>query len=1059
MKKASLLVFVGMLVLLPFAPVAADVAGPTHTLVSKLAWRNIGPFIGGRVVAIAGVPSDPNLFYYGGVQGGIWRSTNYGNEWTNISDGKIPGTADSIGALAVAASNPKVIYAGSGEADIRSDFDTGDGVYKTTDAGKHWHYAGLKETHTTSGIAIDPTDPNTVYAASMGHVFRSNAERGVFKTTDGGMTWKKVLFVDGATGAISLVMDPTNRRVLYASMWQAERRPWKLTSGGPGSGLYKTIDGGAHWTNIAKHPGFARGLLGRMGVSVAASDPRTVYAIVQAHDGGVFRSGDGGATWKRVNSQMKLRQRAFYYMTIYADPTNAKIAYAPEVDDVFKTTDGGVTWKSLFSQAYHGDHHIIWINPRNPKILLEGDDGGATVSSDGGKTWSSENIQPTGQFYHIALDKQFPFHVYGASQDEGAFEGPSATANGVIAQADWHGVASGESTFVAPEPGNPGVTYGGAYYSTLRRQDNSVGQAHNVSPWPTYLSGSPASAARYRFGWTHPVLFSPTNDRELFVAAQSVFSSTDSGQTWKVISPDLTRNDKRTQGPSGGPIDLDQTGAETFPDLASLAVSPLNGDVLWAGSADGLVHVTTDHGAAWKLVTPPALPQWAQISSIEPSHTAAGTAYLTASRYMWDDFAPYVYMTADYGAHWTPLTQGLPRDGYVFVVRQDPREPRLLFAGSRTSVYVSFNGGAAWQPLTLNLPGVQVRDIAIDARQGEVAIATHGRAFWILDNLALLEQLARIDRPSTADAQLFAPETAWISHSFGSAPVAIPDTGKNPDYGATVFFAVPSNYDGKLPVQLSFEDAHGATVRRFALHLKPKHETKVAPEIRYEMDAIHERALNAKELTAIEPGMNRFSWDMRHVPATEVVGFKEPTTDDFSAGVDGPTIVPGAYTVVLQYGHMRLTQPLHVQLDPRLHATADDLDARLALEMKVHATLDKLDTTLNAAIAAANNLSPDKRLPLDRAVTGLVSRKVHSSEGDVLYETKLREHLAFLANELETAYERPTAAEYATFDQYAAEAGTGQARLQQLLRSASISLGRAAGANSSPRTPASRIFP
>jgi len=1027
------LILIALLALSPLALPASGATSEMGKFLTKLEWRSIGPSLGGRVVAVAGVPSDPNRFYFGGVQGGIWRSVDYGNAWVNISDGKIPRTAQTIGALAVAPSNPRVIYAGSGERDIRGDVDTGDGIYKTTNAGKTWSYAGLRDTHTTTGLVIHPTDPDTVYAGSMGHVFKSNPERGVFKTTDGGKTWKKILFVNDGTGAIDLVMDPTDPRILYAAMWQAQRVPWKLTSGGPGSGLYKTLDGGAHWSNISKNAGFAKGILGRIGVAVAASDPRTVYAIVQARDGGVFRSSDGGATWKNVNAQMKLRQRAFYYMSIFVDPKNPRVAYAPEVDDVFKTTDGGVRWKPWFPPTDHGDHHILWINPNNTKIMLEGDDGGAVVTTDGGKSWSSELNQLTGQFYHIALDHQFPFHVYGASQDEGAFEGPSATATGSISWGDWHGVASGESTFVAPDPGNPDVTYGGAYYSVLFRQDNKVGQDHNLSPWPTYLGGASASELRYRFGWTHPVLFSPAKDGELLESAQNVFSSTDHGATWKVISPDLTRDDKSTEGPTGGPIDHDQTGAETFPDLSSLAVSPMNGDELWAGSADGLVHVTTDHGANWKLVTPPQLPQWAQITSIEPSHTTAGTAYLTASRYMWDDFHPYVYETADYGAHWTPLTKGLPDDQYAFVVRADPREPRLLFAGTRSSAYVSFDGGGEWQPLTHNLPGVQVRDMAIDARQGEVAIATHGRAFWILDNLALLEQLAREPQPSAAEAHLFAPETAWLSHAYGAAADLPPSAGKNPPFGATVFFDVPPSYNGKTPVSLSFEDAHGATIRSFELHLKKKHEKKIPLEVKSELQAIPKRALDLADLTGVKPGMNSFQWDLRYAPATEVIGYREPSALDFSASVDGPTVVPGAYTAVLQYGDRRLTAPLQVQLDPRLHPAAGDLDARLALEMRIHDVLGKLNTTINAARAAESTVPKEKRARIEGALANLVQFDIHSSEADTLHETKLREHLAFLANELEIAYEKPTAAEYATFDELKAQADAGEMRLADIV--------------------------
>ncbi len=1010
-----------------FAGAAAAPPSVPQTL-GKLHWRNIGPFIGGRVVAVAGVPSDPDLFYMGGVEGGIWKSTDYGQRWTNISDGKIPGIADSIGALAVAPSNPRVIYAGTGEADIRSDFDTGDGIYRTTDAGKTWQYAGLRDTHMTSSLAIDPRDSNVVYADSMGHVFKPNAQRGVFKTTDGGKTWRKVLYVDEDTGANVVVMDPHDSRVLYAAMWQAQRTPWALTSGGPGSALYKTVDAGAHWTKISTHPGFAHALLGKIGVAVSAADPLVVYAIVQAHDGGVFRSADGGATWKRVNSQWNLRQRAFYYMAIYADPTNVNVAYVPQVDGVFKTIDGGKTWRPIMRP---GDHHIIWINPRNTKLLLEGDDGGATVSVDGGKTWSTENNQPTGQFYHIALDNRFPFHVYGAQQDEGAYEGPSASNEGLNLGA-WHTVASGESTFVAPQPGSPNVTYGSGYYSFMARMDTPTGEVKNVTPWPKYMSGASAAETQYRFGWTHPILFSPVNPHELLVASQIVFKSDDYGQTWQQISPDLTRNDKRTEAPSGGPIDLDQSNAETFPDIASLAVSPLTGAVMWAGSADGLVHVTTDGGASWHLVTPPQLPQWAQISSIEPSHIDRGTAYLSASRYMWDDFHPYVFKTTDYGAHWTPITQGLPADQYVFVVRQDPRDPRLFFAGTRSTVYVSFDGAGGWQPLTLNLPGVQVRDIAVDARQGDVAVATHGRSFWILDNLKLLEQIA--DGAAPSSPMLFAPETAWLSHAYGESPYAPTDVGENPQYGASVFFDVPSDYDGRQPAALTFLDAQGRTVRSFSLHLRPKHEKKPSAEELAGMDHAQQIARELSEATAIEPGMNLFLWDMRYPPATEVRGFHMPTSDDIDDGVSGPTVVPGTYTVALEYGGKKMQQRFSVELDPRLHPGPEALAARLSLAMRIHGTLDDLNRAIDAAIARRDRLSPAKREQLDGVLAQVVQLKIRSSEGDLMHETKLRDYLAFLMNELDMAYQAPTAAEYATYTQLQAQTNAALTHLNAAMR-------------------------
>ena len=1029
MKRLFCAAFSGICLAVSIAHPAAAAESPAPTVLSKLAWRNIGPFIGGRVVAIAGVPGDQDLFYMGGVQGGVWKSTNYGQDWTNITDGKLPGVAYSIGALAVAESNPNVVYAGTGESDIRSDVATGDGIFKTTDAGKTWHSVGLRDTHTVSSLVVDPRNPSIVYATSLGHVFAPNSERGVFKTTNGGVSWKKILYVDAQTGANVIVMDPRNSNVLYATMWQVQRMPWGLSSGGPGSGLYKSVDGGEHWKNLSRNPGFAQGTLGKIGISVSRADPHIVYAIVQARNGGVFRSADGGDTWKHVNSEFKLRQRAFYYMAIYADPVNANVAYAPQVDGVFKTTDGGKTW-TAFTPS--GDHHIIWVNPKNPKIMLVGNDGGAMVSVDGGKTWSTQNNQPTGQYYHIALDDQFPFHVYGAAQDEGAFEGPSASNQG-LTPGVWHTVAYGESTFVAPEPGNPNVTYGSGYFSSLFRLNNATGNMKNVSPWPKYMSGSAAQDLKYRFGWTHPIFFSPVKPRELFAASQVVFKSDDLGQTWQAISPDLTRNDKRTEGPSGGPIEFDQTGAETFPDISSLAVSPRTAAVMWAGSADGLVHVTTDDGATWKPVTPPALPQWAQISSIEPSHVAEGTAYLTASRYMWDDFHPYVFKTSDFGAHWTPLTDGLPQDQYVFTVRQDPRDARVLFAGTRSTVYVSLNGGGRWQPLTLNLPGVQVRDIAIDARQGDVAIATHGRAFWILDNLKLIETLADRATPDLSSAELFTPETAWLTRAYGGAGASVANAGENPPYGATVFFNLPRSYAGRSPVTLSFLDGAGATIQSFSLHFRDKHERPANPNA---LDHVTLMANDLRELTTIDDGMNAFQWDMRYAPGVEVTGFTMPTTDDVDDGVEGPTVLPGTYTAKLDCGGKSLQQIFTIALDPRITPEPGALAARLAFATSIHETLDGLNRAINAAMAARLRLPVAKRSELDRALDEAVQMNIHSSEGDVLHEVKLRDHLAFLMNELDIAYDAPTAAERATYDDLRAEAASVEATMNALIAGA-----------------------
>ncbi len=1039
--RSRLLAATGAMLLL--AALTAASAAPTQGPEAKLKWRSVGPYIGGRVVAIAGVPSQRDLFYMGGVDGGVWKSTNYGISWTNITDHALPGSSASIGAIAVAPSNPKVIYVGTGESDIRGDLVTGDGVFRSDDAGKHWRAVGLTDTHTISAIVVDPHDPDVVYASSMGHVFISNPERGVFKSTDGGRTWSKILYVDDKTGAIDLVMDPSNPQVLYAAMWQAYRTPWTLNDGGPGSGLYKSSDGGAHWSEISRHSGFAQGVLGRIGVAVSASNPQVVYAIAQAKHGGVFRSDDGGGSWHRVNSNWSLRQRAFYYMSIYSDPTNPDVVYVPEVDALWVSRDGGRNFSKLHTP--HGDNHIVWINPNDPKLLLEGNDGGATVSTDGGKSWSGDHNQPTGQFYHVAVDEQFPFHIYGAQQDEGSFEGPSATSHGMIPLGDWNEVAYGESTFIAPKPGNPDVTYGAGYFSIFLSYNLATGQYRDVSPWPDYLEGSSSAEQKYRFGWTHPVYFSPADPKALLIASQVILRSDDYGRTWRAISPDLTRNDPATEGPSGGPIDLDQTSAEIFPDVSALAVSPLDKQEIWAGSADGLVHVTRDGGRTWQAITPPGLPQWAEISSIEPSHQTAGTAYLTASRYMWDDFHPYVYETTDYGRHWTAMTTGLPDDEYVMAIRQDPSDPRLIFLGTKSTVFVTLDGGAHWQPLSLNLPRVQVRDIAINLRQGDVTIATHGRSFWVLDNLALLEQMSLQPSGGADDVQVYAPQTAWLTHAYGSSETAKfqHDVGSNPPFGATVFFHVPDTYHGKVPVSLTFLDSDGHVVRTFALHLKSK-QPKLTAAQRDNLTPSQQKQQADERLTAITAGSNSFQWDLRYTEATEVTGFQPPiAAGGLDDSVQGPTVVPGRYSVVLEYDGRKSQRSFEVALDPRLHPAPDALQQRLALEMQIHTALDTLDRTLNQAIAmrqkleaavANHRITPDQAhdalAALDQAIGGYVQLDLHSSEGSVIHETELRSHLAYLGANIDLAYEMPSAAEHEVFEDLDQRAQAGEQQLK-----------------------------
>ncbi len=1034
--------------MLAAACLAPQIAGAdtvsTQTLMSKLHWRSVGPYIGGRVVAVDGVPSKPDLFYMGGVDSGVWKSTNYGNTWKNISDGW-PSASDSIGALAVAPSDPKVIYAGTGESDIRGDMITGDGIYKTTDGGKTWKYAGLKDTHTTMGLVVDPKNADVVYAASMGHVFVAGPNRGVFKSTDGGKTWKKVLFVNDKTGVVDLVMDPKNPDVLYAAAWQAYRKPWKLSSGGPGSGIYKTTDGGRTWTNISRHPGLPKGIMGKIGIAVSASNPQVVYATIQAKHGGVFKSTDGGKRFERVNKEWKLRQRAFYYMAIFVDPTDPETVYMPQVDALFVSHDGGKTFKEL--HTHHGDNHIVWINPNNPKILLEGNDGGATVSVDGGKTWSTEHNQPTGQYYSVNLDNQFPFHIYGAQQDEGAFEAPSATAHGEIPLSAWKRTAFGESTWVVPQPNDPKINYGSGYYSIFVKYNMHTEQYQSVSPWPNYKDGAASSELKYRFAWTHPILFSAANPKELLVGSQYVMKSDDYGYTWKTISPDLTRNDPSTEGPTGGPIDLDQSGAEVYPNVSALAVSPLDNDLIWAGSSDGLVHVTTDGGKHWREVRPASLPKWANISSIQPSHTEKGTAYLTARRYMWDDFKPYVYKTTDYGRHWTAITNGLPDDQYVFDVRQDPKDANLLFLGTKNTVYVSLDGGDHWQPLGLNLPKVQVRGVAINNRQGSVVVATHGRSIWVLDNLALLEQMTHDPHVGTDAAALFAPQTAWLTQSYGGPRKPKGNAGTNPRFGATVFFHVPKNYDGKTPVTLTFTNEQGETIRSFTLHMKEKEKKK--PDTS-QMTPQEKQAMAEKKLTAIKPGMNRFQWNLRYPDATRVKGYYPPeAAGGLAPYVAGPQVVPGTYHVVLDYAGHKSAQSFKVALDPRIDSSQADLQKSLDLQLKIHHALDTLDRDLNRAMAVRDKLkaalADHKVSPaagrralasLNRGIAALVQMNIQSSEGDLLHRPMLHGLLAYLQTDIGMAYVKPTPAQYAVYRHLDRQAEAGEHRLRTAMDAA-----------------------
>ncbi|HET7674123.1 MAG TPA: glycosyl hydrolase [Gammaproteobacteria bacterium] len=1033
------------------APVALAADIPS-TAYSALHWRNIGPFLGGRSIAVAGNAATPHTFYFGATGGGIWKTTDGGKSWIDVSGQALKTGA--VGALAIAPSDPNVIYAGMGESFIRGDMATGDGVYKSTDAGKTWSNVGLRDTHVISKIVVDPRDPEHVYVAALGHVFGPNSERGVYESTDGGAHWKKILYVNDKTGAVDLAIDPHNPRILFAAMWQAYRRPWKLSSGGPGSGLYKTTDGGAHWKNISRNPGMPQGILGKIGVSVSGADSNRVYAIVEAKAGGVFRSDDGGATWTRTYHESDLTQRAWYFTRIYADPKNVNLVYAPQVDGVFKSTDGGASFKPL--DVPHGDVHVMWIDPANPDIMINGNDGGATVSYNGGESWSREDNQPTGQFYHVALSDAFPFSAYGAQQDRGSVEVANRSDSYGILPADVHNVAGGESGFVVPVPGKPWITYGGGYDGLLERLNRRTGQRTLVDVWPDNVMGHAAKDIKYRFQWTYPIMISRHAPHALYVAAQYVFRSTDEGRSWKRISPDLTRNLKDKQASSGGPLTQDNTSVEYYDVVFALAESPVKQGVLWAGSDDGLVHVSKDDGAHWEDVTPRGLPKLSTISIIEPSHFDAGTAFLAARRYRQDDFKPYLYKTTDYGAHWTRITDGLPDNESSFVIRQDTQDKNLLFAGTLTGVYVSFNGGDDWQSLQLNLPHVPVRDMAIQPRASALVLATHGRAFWVLDDLQPLREMS--EKAADAEHYLFTPEPAYLAggFSFSRPGLAI---GENPPNGVVVYYDLKKAAAKGETVKLTFATAAGKTIASFTNHTdahgKPLHENK---------EFYPPKEPRQPGVVPAKAGMNRFVWDLRYPEATAV-----PGAVLWFGSMRGPRVVPGTYQVTLTVGKASETRKFTILKDPRSSASQADLEAQLALLQQIHDKLDATDKSIlqlrkvrdqiNAYVeqVAKEPAGADVKKAaqpivdrLDDIEAALIQTKAHSSEDPLNYPIRLNNKLAALAVTVGAGSSRPTQQEHQVFAELSGQVDKQLQRLDTVLHEQLPKLNALIGNNKIP---------
>lgn len=876
---------------------AQSVQPVTESQYRVMKWRSIGPYRGGRVTAVAGINTQPMVYYFGATGGGVWKTENAGITWRPVSDGFFH--TGTVGAIAVAESNPNVVYAGTGEACLRaSTVSHGDGVYKSTDAGKTWTNVGLGDTQQIGKVRVHPSDPDLVYVAALGHVYGPNEERGVFRSRNGGKTWEKILYVNNKTGAVDISMDPRNSRVLYATTWQVLRMPWGIQSTGAGSAIYKSTDGGDTWKKLAS--GLPKGDMGKIGVAVSPADSNRVYATIEASDGGVYRSDDAGQTWRLMNDNFSLRGRQFYYGHIFADPQELDTVYTFSSKDFFKSTDGGKSWATL--RAPHGDYHDLWIDPYNHLRMVNGNDGGGTITFDGGKSWSTLDNQATGQFYEVITDNQFPYRVYGSQQDNTTVSIASRTDGAGISATDWYPVAGGESGYIAPDPRNPQIIYGGTFFGEMTRYDHRTNQVRNISPWPDYNGGRTAAEMKYRFQWTYPIVIPALEPDKIYAGANVLFRSTNQGQSWEIVSPDLTHDDKVKK--NGGVLE------EYYCVIFAIAPSRREKGVIWTGSDDGLVSLTRNGGKHWDNVTPANMPPWSRINIIEASPHDPATAYLAVNRYQFDDYSPYIYRTTDFGKSWTLLVHGIPAGTFVRTVREDPERKGLLYAGTESGVYVSFDGGENWQSLQLNLPVVPITDLTV--KDNDLVAATQGRSFWILDDLALLRQLTT---QTAQAAQLLRPADVYRT---GARRFAIPSylpVGQNPPAGLVVHYSFTQK--PTETVSLSFEEANGKVIHTFKSGSRP--------------------ALPAEE------GMNSFEWDLRYPDAHGIEG------DTYLAGgnLRGPLAVPGRYRVKLTAEGQSQAQEFEIRKDPRLSTTIDDYQKQFDLLIAIRAKLSAADDAIN----------------------------------------------------------------------------------------------------------------
>ena len=951
-----------------------------------LEYRSIGPYRGGRSAAVAGVPGQPMKAYFGATGGGVWQSTTGGASWENISDGFFGG---SIGAVAVSEWDPNVIYVGGGEKTVRGNVSHGYGMYKSMDAGRTWTHMGLSDSHRIPRIRIHPRNPDLVYAAVLGHLSGPNEERGVFRSSDGGATWEKILYINDEVGIVDLAMDPTNARVLYASAWRVLRTPYSLESGGEGSGIWKSTDGGDTWTEITGlDNGLPEGVLGISSVTTSPVNPDRIWAIVEAAEGGVFRSDDGGNSWRRINSDRNLRQRAWYYTRIYADVASEDVVYVVNVQ-FWRSKDGGRTYESISTP--HGDHHDLWIDPDDPDHLIVADDGGAQVSFDGGANWSTYYNQPTAQFYRVTTDNHFPYRIYGAQQDNSTVR-ILHTSSGRN-ERDWEPTAGGESGWLAPKPDNPEIVFGGSYGGYLTRVDHDSGERRAVNVYPDNPMGHGAEGMKYRFQWNFPILYSQFDPNVLYTAGNHLFRTTDEGQSWEMISPDLTRADSTQLGPSGGPITKDNTGVEYYATIFSVAESMHDPQVIWAGSDDGLVHITRDGGASWTDITPPDMPEWMQINDLVANPHQPGGAYFAGTRYKLDDFAPYLYTTNDFGMSWQRINDGIDAQHFTRAIQPDPDREGLLWAGTESGMYISFDDGQSWSPFQLNLPIVPITDL--DRKDHDLIVATQGRSFWVMDDVTPLHQLsdAIADRPM------------WL---FDSAPTW--RTGGS----ATLRYSFQEAPDSSATVLRILED-DGEVIKSFTAD---------------------EGGLS------LEAGMNTFSWNTRYADAESFDGLIM-----WAGSVRGPRAAPGTYRARLVSGDDSLETVFELRKDPRSSSSDADLQAQFAFLLEIRDKLTETHRAIKDIRAIRSQISrvtqglegpisdaaTDLSEQLTRIEESLYQTRNQSRQDPLNYPIRLNNKLAALASNVSIGDFRPTEQATAVRDDLVVRIDQELAALQALM--------------------------